>query len=479
MIRTKAATIAGAIVAITLISIGGPAARGAPIVWNLAAGGTWNAGASWNPATIPTAIGDNATFNNAASGSNPAQSGNRTVTLDGTKTVGSVIFNNDAANAFTNSVTTGTGGPLVFDETGAGPATINLPAAVGTGNNTISVAMRLDDNLVATVDQITATSGTGALNLTAAISGVGGFTKSGDGLATFGTGAKTYTGATVISGGRLRSSLLAAPTTTSSFTISAGGQLTLISTGTYAFGNGPLNLNGAGPTTGPFSVFPGAIRNDTGLVATISNAVNLQSDTVLHVQATAGTGSGPTPTGSLTFTNAIGGVGKLTLTGAGSNIDQGFLILSGANNYSGGTLVAGGILQASGAAATFGTGNVTVDNATSPASIARLSILTGVTDAIANTATLSLAGGGSLGVADQNYAILGTGINETIFKLSLGGLIQSPGTYGSTSSAATYQSDEYFSGSGILTVLVPEPSSCVLLFSVIAAGLTGFRGKRS
>src|SRR5690242_17314872 len=76
-------------------------------IWNLAAGGSWNTAANWNPATVPNNTGDNATFNNAASGSNPAQTGNRAVTLDGNKTVGSVVFNNNAANAFTNTISAG------------------------------------------------------------------------------------------------------------------------------------------------------------------------------------------------------------------------------------------------------------------------------------------------------------------------------------------------------------------------------------
>src|SRR6185369_128226 len=131
-------------------------------------------------------------------------------------------FSNNAANAFTYTVATGTGGPLVFDDPTTNPATINFPAVVGTGNNTISVAIRLDDSLVANVDNTTATSAAGSCNLTAAISGTGGFTKNGLGLATFGTGAKSYTGPTVLNGGRLRMSLAAAATQTSSFTINAG-----------------------------------------------------------------------------------------------------------------------------------------------------------------------------------------------------------------------------------------------------------------
>ena len=271
--------------------------------WNLAAGGTWNSTASWNPASIPNAVGANATFNNAASGLNPAQTGNRTVTADGARTVGSINFNNDAANTFTMSITTGTAGSLIFDESGAGPATIVVNGIAGaTGNNTISAPMTLTDSLVATVNNVTASSAAGALNLTATISGPGGFTKQGDGLATFGTGTKTYSGATVLTGGRMRMSLAASPTATSSFTINAGGQLNLISAGSYTFGSGPMNLNGSGPTTGPFAAFPGAIRNDTGIAVTINNSVVLQSDTLIHVQG-AGTASQRSPAASAAWGN--------------------------------------------------------------------------------------------------------------------------------------------------------------------------------
>jgi fibronectin-binding autotransporter adhesin len=263
---------------------------------------------------------------------------------------------------------------------------------------------------------------------------------------------------------------------TSSFTINAGGQLTLISAASYTLG-GPLILNGSGAISGPFAVFPGAIRNDTGLVATITNAATLQTNTLLHVQATAGTGSSASPTGSLTFTNTISGPGKLTLTAPGSNIDQGSLILTADNSYAGGTLVAGGILQVSGPDADLGDGDVTVDNASSPSSIARLSISSGVDNAIADIATLRLAGGGTPGVADQNFAILGAGVNDVIGGLVLGGVTQTaPGTYGSTASGATFQSDEFFSGPGVVTLAaVPEPASPSLL---ALAAMTIFARRR-
>jgi fibronectin-binding autotransporter adhesin len=465
--------IAGAVA----LALGSAGSAQAAVFQGITGTASWNATTNWNPATVPNGTGANATFNNGATANNPAQTGNRTITADTAQTIGSLIFNNDVANTFTNSITTGTAGSLTFDETGAGPATISVPAGSGTGNNTISAPMILTDNVVAQVDNTNTASATGALNLTAAISGPGGFTKQGDGLMTFGTGAKTYTGATNIPGGRTRMSIAAHPTANSSFTINSGGQVELISNGTYAFGGNPLNLNGNGATTGPFAAFGGAIRPTRAVAATITAPVNLQSDTVLHMQATNGTGASPTTAnGNMTFTNTISGPGKLIFTASNSDIDQGFLILSGTNTYTGGTLVQGGILQVTGAAANFGTGDVTVDNAASPVSIARMEITSGVLDAINDGATLSLAGGGVAGAADRNFAILDPGVNETVAGLVLAGVTQTQlGTYGSSTSDATFKNDEFFSGTGVITLAAtPEPAT----LSLLGLGAVALCGRR-
>jgi len=330
--------------------------------------------------------------------------------------------------------------------------------------------MTLNDDVVATVGNVTATSAAGALNLTGTMGGAGGFTKNGDGLATFGTGAKTYTGATVLNGGRLRVSLAAAPTTTSSFTINSGGQLDLISAGTFGFGSGPLNLNGAGPTSGPFAPFPGAIRPDTALAITITNPVVLQSNSVVHSQ-----GAG---TGSITFSGAVSGSGKLIAGSSAHDANVGSIILSNGNSYSGGSqVVVGGLVAMGTSVNAFGTGDVTIDSANLVfgGSSAKLSILTGATNAIADAATLFLAGGNAAGVADDGYADLGAGINETIGGLWLGGVQQfTPGTYGSTASSATFQNNEFFAGTGVVTLL-PEPSSIGLIGLAVAGLAMGIR----
>ena len=132
----------------------------------------------------------------------------------------------------------------------------------------------------------------------------------------------------------MRISQAARPQNTSSFTISAGAQLELITAGTYDLGTGTLNLNGAGPTTGPFAPFPGAIRPTTGIATTINNTTVLQSDTVLHVQGSA--------SGIMTMAGSIGGPAKLTYTSTPHDANLGVLVLAGANTYSGGTVINGG-----------------------------------------------------------------------------------------------------------------------------------------
>src|SRR5262249_25060417 len=129
-----------------------------------------------------------------------------------------------------------------------------------------------------------------------------------------------------------------------------------------------------------------------------------------------------------------------------------------------------------------GTGDVTVAASTSGS---QLQIQSGVSNAIANTATLSLSnfdvtvGSSSPAtaaalVANGGTLDLGAGINEIVNMLLLNGAVQGPGTYGSTASSATFKNDRFFSGSGMITVLVPEPTSAGLLL----LGLAGFAARR-
>jgi autotransporter-associated beta strand protein len=136
-------------------------------------------------------------------------------------------------------------------------------------------------------------------------------------------------------------------------------------------------------------------------------------------------------TGTQTFSGEISGEGVFRRMAGGTTV------FTAANTYSGGTEVEGGTLSVSGASATLGTGDVTVTGGL-------LDIASGVMNAIANTATLSLSGTG--------MANLGAGIDEQVAALLLDGLAQPSGTYGSSASGATNQFDVWFTGTGILTV---------------------------
>src|SRR5262249_13852219 len=88
---------------------------------------------------------------------------------------------------------------------------------------------------------------------------------------------------------------------------------------------------------------------------------------------------------------------------------------------------------------------------------------------INNASTLRLVGcntavgcsGGVLGSADGGYINLGAGVNEQVAALMLSVdngatfAAQPNGTYGSSASSAAFKLDEYFAGTGVLTVGLP------------------------
>ncbi len=408
---------------------------------------SWIVGTNWSPdSNYPSGIGAGAILN----GPDAA----RTITLNAQITLGSMVVDN--TTTFNTTIpTAGAGLNFLWDAVDAGPATITVNGTGGqvntAGRITIGVTSTLVDNMVVTVNQTNGASTTGGLEWTGAIAAAstGGLTKQGPGTMSLTSGAKNYTGPTVFdtNSGRTRISQVGRPSATSSLTVKSGAQLEPISAGNYAFGTGPLNLNGTG-----IAAFPGVIRPSTNLAITIPNATVLESDSTVHVQGSA--------TGSLTFTGIMSGPGRFTAGAAAHDANLGQIVLGGTNSYAGGTTVNGGsLVAATGSTTALGTGNVTVESANLvfAGSAAKLLIQSGATNAIADTATLSLAGGNVVGVADDGYAELDGGINETIAGLVLGGVTKAPGIYGSSSSGAPLanQFDEFFSGSGTVTVLAP------------------------
>jgi autotransporter-associated beta strand protein len=205
-------------------------------------------------------------------------------------------------------------------------------------------------------------------------------------------------------------------------------------------GAGTLLINGAGSYTGTTTISAGTLQlGNGGTTGSLSTSSAIVDNANLTINRSNAVLQGTDFTG-----NAITGSGSLTQAGSGTTT------LSAANTYGGGTTVSAGTLTASGTGAKLGNANVTVLGTTLGTSLV---IASGVTNAIADTATLSLAGGGTALTPDQGFADLGAGINETVATLILGGVTQAAGTYGGTGSSAAHILPEYFAAdTGIITV---------------------------
>jgi autotransporter-associated beta strand protein len=175
-------------------------------------------------------------------------------------------------------------------------------------------------------------------------------------------------------------------------------------------------------------------------------------------------GSGNAAAGTLNFgsaegvvwaisanTNTIGAVidgsNGLTKTGIGT------LVLTGENTYTGRTYVGAGSLHVGDGTYESNLG-VTGDVAVGNGALLRLRNA----DAIADTATLRLE---SFGLNNGRIEIDGS-LEETVAGLWLGNAQMGVGTYGSTSSSATFQNDTWFAGGGMLNV-IPEPGTLGVL----------------
>ncbi|MBJ5352592.1 autotransporter-associated beta strand repeat-containing protein [Salmonella sp. NW1149] len=249
------------------------------------------------------------TFDNAISGSGQVvKSGDKMLTLSG-------------ANSYS-------GGTLISD----GTLVASNVEALGTGDVTNNATLELN---------------TGG-DFTNNISGSGQVVKSGDDTLTL-SGANSYTGGTTISGGTLVATNVDAlgtgdVTNSSTLELNTGGTFDNAISGSgqvVKSGDETLTLSGTNSYTGGTTISGGT------LVATNVEALgsgDVTDDATLELN-TGGT-----------FDNAISGSGQVVKSG-----DK-MLTLSGANSYSGGTLISDGTLVASNVEA-LGTGDVT-NNAT-------------------------------------------------------------------------------------------------------------------
>ncbi|WP_438796723.1 autotransporter outer membrane beta-barrel domain-containing protein [Salmonella sp. NW902] len=233
-------------------------------------------------------------FDNAISGSGQVvKSGDKTLTLSG-------------ANSYTGG-TTISGGTLVATNV----------EALGSGDVTDNATLEL--NTGGTFDNV--------------ISGSGQVVKSGDEMLTL-SGANSYTGGTTISGGTLVVSNVEAlgsgdVTDNATLELNTGGDFDNAISGSgqvVKSGDDALTLSGNNSYTG------GTLISDGTLVASNVEALgsgDVTNDAVLELN----TGGD--------FDNAISGSGQVVKSGDKT------LTLSGANSYTGGTTISGGTLVAS------------------------------------------------------------------------------------------------------------------------------------
>jgi autotransporter-associated beta strand protein len=468
--------------------------------------GTWGGGSGtttgnwsslvapgWTNGTVPNAQGDVAQYTVGT-----GQASSTTVNdVVGGVTVGTIKV--DGSLNFSWQITPNNS--VFLNEDGPGPLRASLINNIQATNAVTNVALFLnststgtlvlqDDLLVSNTSN--SARNTGSIQLRGKITGGGNITVENAtnniaaGQVAF-TGEGAFGGNTTIAKGAATFTRgdIFSPNPANVVTIgSAGGGAATLA----AVGNGLGNIENnfvAAAGSGGTLVFAANSTNGANPATAVPSTANIT------IKSTNTNAASIRLDGDLSFSNLntagsvfvigdpITGVGKLTKIGAGP------MLVTNTNSYQGGTVVDAGSLAVGHADAfnngfgfygatdgTLGSGDVTVNTTAT-----RLEIEAGVAaiNVISDIATVSLAGGGTLGTADNGYMLLGAGVNETIGMLLLNGIAQEIGTYGSTTSGATFQNDEFFSGPGVLNVtLVPEPASLSLL-GFAAAGLLGRR----
>src|SRR5271157_4787259 len=365
-------------------------------------------------AASTTAFSPNSAFTlvaNAIPAASPAPA-NPTLDLNGfNNTIGSlsgtgIVLNNGAATATLtvgNDNTSTTFGGVLEDGTSVlqlakiGGGTLTLTGAntytggtmisagilqIGNGGTTGSIAGNVIDNAVLAFDRSDSVAFGGA------ISGTGSVVNLGPGILTL-TGTNTYSGGTTISAGTLQAGSATAFSPNSAFRVGSILDLNGFNNTIGSLsGNGTVLNNGATAATltvgndNTNTTFGGVLENGTSVLQltkigagtlTLTGANTYTGGTTISA-GTLQIGNGGT-TGSIvgnvidnatlafdrsdsvTFGGAISGTGSVVKLGPGT------LTLTGANTYTGGTMISAGILQIGNGGTTGSIAGNVIDNA--------------------------------------------------------------------------------------------------------------------
>jgi autotransporter-associated beta strand protein len=347
---------------VSAMLVAAPAARAQDAWLANPASGDFNTPANWTSGAVPTGF---ATFD---------ASSVTTLTFSASRNIDGFIFNsgapaytfnlsggfglrfhtdgiiNNSANAPTFNVSNS---PLSFDDSStAGNAIINLNAGSVQflGNSTAGTAQL--NAAAGTTFDFTGTSGPAGNGIFSAgsISGQGNFD--------LGVNNRLVVGSNDLS------TIVSGTISSGAITKVGAGTLTLSGSNTYAGGtalsSGALMIgNSSALGSGDLAMAPGTtLAFDSAAAYTIVNNISIAGDPIFDVAA----GPAQIVSGIISDTDPVNNPGIVEKNGAGT------LVLSGANTYSGGTIIDAGTLQVTnstpGTSSSVGVGDVTLNGGT-------------------------------------------------------------------------------------------------------------------
>ena len=300
--------------------------------WANAAGGSWPTNANWTGGLIATGLDKTANF------STLDLSADATVTLDGARTLGNLVFG-DTTPSNNWSLSTGTGGPLTLD--------------VSAGMPTITV-----NNQSASISTI--------------LAGTKGLRKTGAGTLTLGA-VNTFTGGLVVDAGLVRLQggsynriiPVATPITINGGTVETidvnslyGNDVTVNASGTLKFSavhahpanltlaGGAITTSGTGKYNGDDFQLDGSLTTNGTIASTMAlgNGFSSKNSPAITVaDATGNAAADLTISGAGSIHNPDTGTTSFTKAGAGT------MVLANSNTYTGTTTVSAGTLRVNGA----------------------------------------------------------------------------------------------------------------------------------
>ncbi len=476
--------------------------------WTPTTGGVWTTAGNWNNGTpvagdvviinstqsasitaVPTitlsslTVSGTCTLAGAASGNTITLTNAFGVSAGTTLTMGSatgtrlnLTLSSTATGTIDGTVAMdpGTGGTYTFTDDGA---LIMAPAGIinGAGGFTLASGATLQIGSTAGITSGTTASGNIQVTGTRTFDVGANYVYNGIAAQSTGTGLPTgLTGVLTINNPGNTVTLSAATT------IASGGTVNIVA-GTFAAGTS-LTMSTTSSITRSGGTMTGTIQGTggagvynvtyTGNSMTTSSelsgadlnnvTVNLTPGQTLTLAANVG------PDGNLSVTSGIFNLSTFTFNRSASGgtftLANGATLLLGANNFP--TLYTTISLGA--------TSTVNYDSAGVQSVTAQTygNLIFSGSGAKTIVAATSVSGNLSIAPTGSATASLGTGLNLPVGSLTLGGLGRASGTWGSTSSSATYQNNTYFTGTGIVTVSTDTRSTPTIITGPTASPIT-------